>query len=230
MGALFARFYRINGLVQGVGFRPTVFRIAKELHLKGEVFNDAEGVGVTLEGPKEAVLAFPDVLLKEKPPLARIDVITPHDCDVRGYTDFTITESQEGQVKTAITADAATCEACLEDMFTPGNRRYRYAFTNCTHCGPRFTITRHLPYDRPQTTMAPFKMCADCSAEYTDPLDRRFHAQPNACPVCGPHLTFTGGDRKPIDGDPIDQAVRAIREGLGRLSLGVRRQKCESRG
>lgn len=213
MGALFARFYRINGLVQGVGFRPTVFRIAKELHLKGEVFNDAEGVGVTLEGPKEAVLAFPDVLLKEKPPLARIDVITPHDCDVRGYTDFTITESQEGQVKTAITADAATCEACLEDMFTPGNRRYRYAFTNCTHCGPRFTITRHLPYDRPQTTMAPFKMCADCSAEYTDPLDRRFHAQPNACPVCGPHLAFTGGDRKPIDGDPIDQAVRAIREG-----------------
>ena len=214
MGAIFARFYRINGLVQGVGFRPTVFRIAKELHLKGEVFNDAQGVGVTLEGDKDAVLAFPDVLLKEKPPLARIDVITPQEREPRGYTDFTITESQEGQVKTAITADAATCKACLEDMFTPGNRRYRYAFTNCTHCGPRFTITRHLPYDRPQTTMAPFKMCDDCLAEYTDPLDRRFHAQPNACPVCGPHLSFTGRDRQPIAGDPIDEAVKAIRAGF----------------
>lgn len=214
MGAIFARFYRINGLVQGVGFRPTVFRIAKELHLKGEVFNDAQGVGVTLEGDKDAVLAFPDVLLKEKPPLARIDVITPQEREPQGYTDFTITESQEGQVKTAITADAATCKACLKDMFTPGNRRYRYAFTNCTHCGPRFTITRHLPYDRPQTTMAPFKMCDDCLAEYTDPLDRRFHAQPNACPVCGPHLTFTGPDRQPIAGDPIDEAVKAIRAGF----------------
>ena len=214
MGELFARFYRINGLVQGVGFRPTVYRIAKELHLNGTVFNDAEGVGVTLEGDKEAVLAFPDVLLKEKPPLARIDVIIPHECAPRGYTDFTITESQEGQVKTAITADAATCRACLEDMFTPGNRRYRYAFTNCTHCGPRFTITRHLPYDRPQTTMAPFIMCQDCHTEYTDPLDRRFHAQPNACPVCGPHLTFTRSNRIPIAGDPIDEAVKAIKAGF----------------
>lgn len=214
MGAIIARFYRINGLVQGVGFRPTVFRIAKELHLKGEVFNDAQGVGVTVEGDEDAVLAFPDVLLKERPPLARIDVIVPHACEVKGYTDFTITESQEGHVKTAITADAATCKACLEDMFTPGNRRYRYAFTNCTHCGPRFTITRHLPYDRPQTTMAPFKMCDDCLAEYTDPLDRRFHAQPNACPVCGPHLSFTGRDRQPIVGDPIDEAVKAIRAGF----------------
>lgn len=214
MGPIFARFYRINGLVQGVGFRPTVYRIAKELHLNGEVFNDAEGVGVTLEGDRDTVMAFPDILLKEKPPLARIDVIIPEEREPQGYMDFTITESQEGKVKTAITADAATCKACLKDMFTPGNRRYRYAFTNCTHCGPRFTITRHLPYDRPQTTMAPFEMCEDCLTEYTDPLDRRFHAQPNACPVCGPHLTFTGSDREPIAGDPIDEAVKAIRAGF----------------
>lgn len=213
MSEVFARFYRINGLVQGVGFRPTVYRIALELGLKGEVFNDAMGVGVVLEGKKEDVLAFPDVLLREKPPLARIDYIRPEERKARGYTDFTITESQEGKVKTAITADAATCEACLEDMFTPGNRRYRYAFTNCTHCGPRFTITRHLPYDRPQTTMAPFVMCRDCLAEYTDPLDRRFHAQPNACPVCGPHLTFTAADRQPLSGDPIDLAVNAVKAG-----------------
>ena len=180
---MIAKFFRINGLVQGVGFRPTVYRIARELGLNGEVFNDAEGVGVVLEGEDNQVLAFPEAMRQGKPPLARIDYIHMSDTPVKGYTDFTITESQEGKVKTAITADAATCKACLEDMFTPGNRRYRYAFTNCTHCGPRFTITKHLPYDRPQTTMAPFKMCPQCQKEYTDPLDRRFHAQPNACPV-----------------------------------------------
>ena len=210
---MIAKFFRINGLVQGVGFRPTVYRIATELGLKGEVFNDAEGVGVILEGEADQVSRFPTLLREQKPPLARIDFIHPSDVDLKGYTDFTITESQEGKVNTAITADAATCKACLQDMFTPGNRRYRYAFTNCTHCGPRFTITKHLPYDRPQTTMAPFKMCEQCLSEYKDPLDRRFHAQPNACPVCGPQLWFEDIGGQPIDGDPIDLAVDAIRDG-----------------
>ena len=210
---MIAKFFRINGLVQGVGFRPTVYRIARELGLNGEVFNDAEGVGVVLEGEDNQVLAFPEAMRQGKPPLARIDYIHMSDTPVKGYTDFTITESQEGKVKTAITADAATCKACLEDMFTPGNRRYRYAFTNCTHCGPRFTITKHLPYDRPQTTMAPFKMCPQCQKEYTDPLDRRFHAQPNACPVCGPELCFENARGESIQGDPIDLAIDAIRAG-----------------
>ncbi|MBM6928396.1 carbamoyltransferase HypF [Parasutterella secunda] len=210
---MIAKFFRINGLVQGVGFRPTVYRIARELGLNGEVFNDAEGVGVVLEGEDNQVLAFPEAMRQGKPPLARIDYIHMSDTPVKGYTDFTITESQEGKVKTAITADAATCKACLEDMFTPGNRRYRYAFTNCTHCGPRFTITKHLPYDRPQTTMAPFKMCPQCQKEYTDPLDRRFHAQPNACPVCGPELCFENARGEAIEGDPIDLTIDAIRAG-----------------
>ena len=210
---MIARFFRINGLVQGVGFRPTVYRIALDLGLKGEVFNDALGVGVILEGDEKAVLSFPQVMREQKPPLARIDFIKMSEVQLKGYTSFTITESQEGVVRTAITADAATCKACLEDMFTPGNRRYRYAFTNCTHCGPRFTITKHLPYDRPQTTMAPFKMCPDCQTEYTDPLDRRFHAQPNACPICGPQLSFEDNVGHVLTGDAIDLAVNAIRSG-----------------
>lgn len=210
---MIAKFFRINGLVQGVGFRPTVYRIALDLGLKGEVFNDAEGVGVFLEGDEETVLKFPQVMREQKPPLARIDFIHMSDAAFRGYENFTITESQAGHVKTAITADAATCKACLKDMFTPENRRYRYAFTNCTHCGPRFTITRHLPYDRPQTTMASYAMCPECLAEYTDPLDRRFHAQPNACPVCGPKLFFEDSNGCELTGDPIDNAVEQIRQG-----------------
>lgn len=208
-----ARLFRVTGLVQGVGFRPTVHRIARELALAGEVFNDAEGVGVILEGPEEAVLRFPEVLRAQKPPLARIDDVVMTEVPATGRTEFTITKTKGGRVRTGITADAATCAACLEDLFDPANRRYRYAFTNCTHCGPRFTITKRLPYDRPQTTMAPFAMCPDCLTEYEDPLDRRFHAQPNACPVCGPKLELTLPDRTPLPGDPVREAVRAIRDG-----------------
>lgn len=208
-----ARLFRVTGLVQGVGFRPTVHRIAHELDLAGEVFNDAEGVGVVLEGPEERVLHFPEALREQKPPLARIDDIVMTEVPVTGRTAFTITKTKGGHVRTGITADAATCDACLEDLFSPTNRRWRYAFTNCTHCGPRFTITKHLPYDRPQTTMAPFAMCPDCLNEYEDPLDRRFHAQPNACPVCGPQLVVTDAARHPLAGDPIRVAVEALRNG-----------------
>ena len=205
---------RVTGLVQGVGFRPTVYRIALGLRLTGFVWNDAAGVGVEIEGPEEKVGKFVPELRRECPPLARIDTVTVKEIPVAGDASFRIEESREGRVTTAITPDAATCEACALDMFTPGNRRHRYAFTNCTHCGPRFTITRHLPYDRPQTSMAKFEMCPECLEEYRDPLDRRFHAQPNACPKCGPRLFLWTSAGEPVETeDPIEAAVKLIREG-----------------
>ena len=181
--------FRVRGLVQGVGFRPTVYRIALELGLSGTVWNDAEGVVVHLEGEPEVLERFPEALLAGKPPLARIDAVEPAAGELQGMEGFSISATPSGgRVTTAVTADACVCDACLDDIFNPNDRRWRYPFANCTHCGPRFTITRHLPYDRPQTAMAGFPMCPDCRAEYEDPLNRRFHAQPIACPVCGPKL------------------------------------------
>ncbi len=208
-----AYYLRVTGLVQGVGFRPTVFRIAQDLHLAGEVFNDAAGVGIEIEGEKEAVESFEAALRNNAPPLSRIDSITTKVVEPTGAIAFLITPSRAGEIKTAITPDAATCKACLADMFDSTNRRYRYPFTNCTHCGPRYTITKALPYDRPQTSMASFPMCQDCLTEYKDPLDRRFHAQPNACPVCGPHLTLLNEKRDVIEGDAIANTVAALKEG-----------------
>lgn len=205
---------RVTGLVQGVGFRPTVYRLALERRLSGFVFNDAAGVGIELEGEAGAVRGFSAALRDSSPPLARIDTLTETELPLIGDTDFRIRESRVGRVTTAITPDAATCEACALDMFTPGNRRYRYAFTNCTHCGPRFTITRHLPYDRPETSMAPFRMCPACETEYRDPLDRRFHAQPNACPDCGPQLALLSSEGAPLAcGDVIEETLKLIRAG-----------------
>lgn len=210
-----ARGFRVRGLVQGVGFRPTVYRIAITLNVKGTVFNDAEGVLVHLEGDPESVLAFPEALIREKPPLARIDSIEEEPAEMKHYEKFFIDATPSGgKVTTGITADASICQACLEDMCRPADRRWRYAFTNCTHCGPRFTITRHLPYDRPQTSMAKFPMCPSCREEYEDPLDRRFHAQPVACPDCGPEMTFTDARGNVLPGDPIRETVAAIRAGL----------------
>ncbi len=210
-----ARAFRVRGLVQGVGFRPTVYRIAVTLNVRGTVFNDAEGVLVHLEGDSASVNAFPEMLLREKPPLARIDSIEPEDAEIKHYEKFFIDATPSGgKVTTGITADASICQACLEDMCRPADRRWRYAFTNCTHCGPRFTITRHLPYDRPQTSMAKFPMCPNCREEYEDPLDRRFHAQPVACPECGPEMQFTDNQGNVLAGDPIRETVAAIRAGL----------------
>ena len=186
------RTYRITGLVQGVGFRPTLWHTARRLGLRGTVNNDAQGVTAVLEGPAAVLDDFPAALsadIAQSAPLARIDSIEAVcENQAKGYEDFRIIESERGQAKTMVTPDAATCAACAADMFDPANRRWRYAFTNCTHCGPRFTITRHIPYDRKETSMALFEMCPECRAEYDNPADRRFHAQPNACPVCGPHL------------------------------------------
>lgn len=227
------RTYRITGLVQGVGFRPTVWRTAHALQLAGEVWNDAQGVGVVLEGESGVLDRFDSTLrrtVKAEAPLARIDSLVLEKTEApAGLADFVISASRAGEAHTMVTPDAATCRACAVEMFTPANRRWRYAFTNCTHCGPRFTITRHIPYDRPMTSMAGFPMCPQCRREYEDPADRRFHAQPNACPVCGPQLRLIDPQGSPLTaGDPVREAVRLIRagkivavKGLGGFHLAV---------
>jgi hydrogenase maturation protein HypF len=178
---------RVEGTVQGVGFRPYVYRLANELDLAGYVLNDSRGVLLEVEGPAAAVERFLARLEPEAPPLARVERITAEECEPTGHGGFEIRASPRGGAAEApVTPDTATCVACLAELFDPADRRHRYPFINCTSCGPRFTIVRGVPYDRPFTTMAAFAMCSRCQAEYDDPADRRFHAQPNACPDCGP--------------------------------------------
>ena len=209
---------RVRGLVQGVGFRPTVWRLAQRFGLSGEVLNDGEGVLIHALGPAAALAEFELALSAEAPPLARIDSIecTPLTAGFDG-TGFRIVESQRGAVRTGIAGDAATCLACLADIRDPANRRYRYPFTNCTHCGPRLSIVRAVPYDRASTSMAMFPMCPDCLAEYRDPADRRFHAQPNACPECGPKVWLEGAGGALADisayRDPVEAAAALIAAG-----------------
>jgi hydrogenase maturation protein HypF len=179
----------VRGVIQGVGFRPFVYRLALEEGLAGFAGNDTDGVTIEVEGPEERVKAFLARLRPEAPPLARIDSIAVRDVPATGGMGFRIAASEVlGRVSTGIPADAATCPDCLRELLDPNDRRYRYPFLNCTNCGPRFTITRQIPYDRPQTSMAKFPMCAECQREYDDPLNRRFHAQPNACWECGPRV------------------------------------------
>lgn len=197
---------RVKGLVQGVGFRPTVLRLAKKCGLTGTVLNDGEGVLIQVSGARRNVEEFLEFIKNETPPLARIDSIertlTSEKPPVEG---FRIVESRIGKTQTNVVADTASCRACLEETFNILSRRYRYPFTNCTHCGPRFSIVRSIPYDRCNTSMANFKMCGDCKAEYTDPLDRRFHAQPIACNSCGPKVWLEGSDGRRISLDSIHQ-------------------------
>ncbi len=178
----------LQGIVQGVGCRPFIYRLATDLKLTGWVHNSAAGVEIEIEGQPECLQAFLDRLPLEKPPHARIEHLQVSDHDPVGYQHFEIRSSQTGSKQVLIAPDLATCPACLHEIFDPADRRYRYPFTNCTHCGPRFSIIRDLPYDRPYTSMRSFPMCEACHQEYQDPLNRRFHAQPNACPVCGPHV------------------------------------------
>ena len=209
---------RVRGLVQGVGFRPTVWRLAQRFGLSGEVLNDGEGVLIHAWGPPAALAEFEITLSMDVPPLARIDSIecTPLATVFDG-TGFRIVESQRGAVRTGIAADAPACPACLADIRDPANRRYRYPFTNCTHCGPRLSIVRAIPYDRATTSMAAFDMCPACLAEYRDPADRRFHAQPNACPECGPKVWLEGAAGSAADTsshrDPIEAASALIAAG-----------------
>ncbi len=209
---------RVRGLVQGVGFRPTVWNLAHRLKLQGAVWNDSEGVLIDLVGDAEQINKLILSLQQHPPPLARIDSIErlPLDADV-SYSDFTIIESQRGEIKTGIVPDAATCTACLVDIFDSKNRRFDYAFTNCTHCGPRLSIVKAIPYDRATTSMAAFQQCDACLSEYRDPADRRFHAQPNACPVCGPELWLEDAsgviESSKKDGQAISQSAGLIKRG-----------------
>ncbi len=206
----------VRGAVQGVGFRPFVYRLAKELGLAGWVLNSAQGVFIEIEGTGVALRQFLARLEREKPPQALIHSLEFAFLDAVGYKDFTIRESEESGAKTVLVLpDIATCGQCLKEIFEPGNRRHRYPFTNCTHCGPRFSIIEGLPYDRPNTSMKKFKMCPECEREYRDPADRRFHAQPNACPACGPHLEMwdTVGNIVGVRDKALSLAATVIREG-----------------
>lgn len=207
--------FRVEGLVQGVGFRPFVWRLATELGLDGWVLNDGQGVSVTLRGPAGAIALWLERLRFEAPPLARIDGVEERASavEVAEGSGFSIHESEGGEVATGIVPDAATCKACLAEVFNPADRRHRYAFTNCTHCGPRFSIVEGIPYDRATTTMASFVMCPRCEAEYRNPADRRFHAQPNACPSCGPRIWLEDTAGKVIEGEAIDEVARRLKEG-----------------
>jgi hydrogenase maturation protein HypF len=207
---------RVDGTVQGVGYRPFVYRLADELGIAGFVLNDERGVLVEAEGPPDAVAAFVERLSADAPPLADVTAVTAEDVPATGDAGFEIVASERGGAATApVTPDSATCDDCLAELADPADRRYRYPFTNCTNCGPRFTIVQGIPYDRPQTTMAGFEMCAQCQAEYDDPLDRRFHAQPNACPVCGPQVRLVerGGERVAGGDDAVAATVADLLDG-----------------
>ena len=169
----------VRGVVQGVGFRPFVYALARDLGLSGTVGNTGEGVRIEVEGRAAALAQFADRLVRDAPPLASIDDVTSVAVAGRGGTDFVIRDSRGGTGRTLVSPDVATCDACLTEMADPRNRRYRHPFISCTNCGPRFTIIVDLPYDRPSTTMAALPLCAICAGEYADPADRRFHARPS---------------------------------------------------
>jgi len=187
----------LNGIIQGVGMRPFVFNLAKSLNLNGFVQNTIDGLNIEVEGEEENLKLFIEKLKSEKPSISYIFRFEFWEMEVKGYNSFEIIKSKEsGDVQTYILPDLATCKFCQQEIFDEKNRRYRYPFTNCTLCGPRFSIIQKLPYDRKNTTMKEFKMCKKCQEEYDDPSDRRFHAQPNACPECGPKLFFYSKDGK----------------------------------
>ena len=202
----------VGGIVQGVGFRPFVYRVAHRLELAGRVRNTPTGVTIEIEGDGESVDAFGEALRAEPPPLAVITDIEIELASPTGLTDFAIEPSAPGGERVALIApDVCICDDCLRELFDPGDRRYLYPFINCTNCGPRYTIIQDIPYDRKNTTMATFTMCPDCRREYKDPLDRRFHAQPDACWVCGPRMTLVDNRGKTIDvDDPIAAAAERL--------------------
>lgn len=223
--------------MQGVGFRPYIYRLATEERVSGKISNDTAGVTIEVEGLPIQVETFLKRLPLEKPPLSVISSVHIEEVPCEGDDQFTIVKSDvRGHVVTQIPADAATCADCLRELLDPANRRYRYPFTNCTNCGPRFTITRRIPYDRPQTSMAKFPMCAACQAEYDDPLNRRFHAQPNACWDCGPQLWLTAADGTRVESnDPLNDAIERLAageivaiKGIGGFHLAVDATNCDA--
>jgi hydrogenase maturation protein HypF len=221
VAAIERRRFRVTGVVQGVGFRPFVYALARRHRVAGFVLNDGEGVLAEAEGPAARLDRFAVALRAEAPVLARVDSVAAEPLPVLGEASFEIRASSATGRTALIPADVATCDDCLRELFDPADRRYRYPFTNCTQCGPRFTIVRSVPYDRPGTTMAGFPMCAACRREYEDPGDRRFHAEPIACHVCGPALSL-----------PLERAVALLRDGaiLAVKGLGGWHLACDAAG
>ena len=209
---------RIRGAVQGVGFRPFVYGLARRYALAGFVANDAGGVVIEVEGSN--LNQFLAALDAEAPPLARVDAVETEPAPLKGEHAFAIARSLGGAVTTRVAPDAATCEACLDELFDPKSRFHLYPFVNCTHCGPRYTIIRNLPYDRPRTSMAGFAMCGACARDYADPDDRRFHAEATACPECGPRLSHS-----------VEEIVTRVRRGdiVAIKSLGGFHLICDAR-
>jgi hydrogenase maturation protein HypF len=210
---LLTQHIRVTGIVQGVGFRPFVWRLAQQLGLTGWVRNDAQGVEILAQGGQSALSEMLVRLRTDAPPLARVDSVQAQDLVAEPFAAFSIIASQSGQAATAIGPDVAVCDECLAELFDPSSRRHRHAFITCTHCGPRFTVTRALPYDRPQTSMAAFPLCPACSSEYTAPADRRFHAETTCCPQCGPRLNLSDAQGQTLTGDPITQTLRLLQSG-----------------
>ncbi len=224
------RQIEVSGIVQGVGFRPFVYRLATERRLAGNIINTPCGVAIEVQGPDDSVGDFLNHLRQDAPPLAQIKAVSVVNLPCNGDREFRILASRRGEaVRTLISPDVAVCDDCLRELLDPNDRRYRYPFINCTNCGPRFTIIRDIPYDRPHTSMSVFRMCPACQAEYDNPLNRRFHAQPNACWDCGPQLElWDGSGQRMATGDPIADAIRYLRtgavvavKGLGGFHLAV---------
>ncbi|MEN6633620.1 MAG: Sua5/YciO/YrdC/YwlC family protein, partial [Candidatus Polarisedimenticolia bacterium] len=223
----------VRGVVQGVGFRPFVYRLARELELAGWVLNGPDGVAIHVEGDEAALDAFAARLAAEPPPAARIASLETEPAAAAGFASFEIRASAAGtRPTTRVSPDLPLCANCRRELFDPADRRFGYPYINCTDCGPRFSIVRSLPYDRPRTTMAAFPLCPDCAREYEDPLDRRHHAQPVACPVCGPHYVLES-DAGIVEGDgaAIAAAARLLASGgiVGVKGIGGYHLACDAR-
>ncbi len=206
----------VLGTVQGVGFRPFVYRLAKKFAISGTISNNDQGVVIEAEGDALSIQNFISTLRDSPPPLARITSFHHFSHPVtKGFSEFSILASVSNQKSSAlIPADIALCGDCLNDISDPENRRFSYPFTNCTNCGPRFTIVESIPYDRPGTSMKHFPLCLECRAEYEDPEDRRFHAQPNACGMCGPSLSYYDQDGVQLSAEyPLEEVASALKQG-----------------
>lgn len=211
-----AKIIKINGIVQGVGFRPFVYQLAKQYGITGDISNTSSGVLIHAEGFPNTIDQFCKDIIHKSPPLAQITDVSESSSFVTGVSTFHIANStHQGIVNTLISPDAASCNDCIKELFTPSDRRYLYPFINCTNCGPRYTIISDIPYDRPYTSMKHFQMCPECQKEYDDPNNRRFHAQPNACSVCGPQVTLWDNQRKMINtASPIQKASELLQNGF----------------
>jgi len=221
----------INGIVQGVGFRPFIYKLAHEMKIKGYVLNSTAGVEITALADPDILKQFINRIKVENPPGAQINNLTYTQSPDKNYSDFTIKKSRNENGTTLISPDLAVCKDCLREMYDPADHRAAYPFINCTNCGPRYSIIRSLPYDRPKTSMQNFPLCDFCRKEYLDPLDRRFHAQPVACDTCGPQLSFLDRKLQPVSGDPVGNAILQLKSGniIGIKGIGGFHIACDAR-